>query len=535
MELLQENKVYLYAEYKINEEIKCQVIPSGNISDIIYEDGMTNVCFKNIIKRDGVFIDCTKNNLDYYSIGTLVTCKEVRTMIESNDPQLDEDDDTKKEIMEFTKYIDPNTKFFINPKKKFYINPSSKAIMPKLDGNPIYIDKTQIIKGDNCWYIELHNDDDVKYERTFLGDKKYRGQECIKYYFVLMCEYQINGEKRNIVIHREETEHQKSDYNHSDLDSTIDKAKELIIGSEYKFEGFGGVTPLYRYNTEDSSCVFHDNKSLIEGQNTVTVTGSGDAVLDLFMNGANKIVSFDINKMAKFWAELKLIAVKHLNYHEYRTLIATFDFDIYSKINHYLTPNTKKVWDELFDFCSLRGIKMDGKQSNLIYENNLFFTANKSVENPNGYCNEDNYLRLQEILRDKSIDDVSFITCDIYDLPKEVDLSEYSYAYLSNIMDFLVGIDKYDVNEIAVERFKEYVLKSLKPSMKENSNIDLCYISDDWHFDISKRIYSNIFSKDEGFFTIPLSNPNCKAKRLLYSPLLRENLRSHGKENDSRE
>ena len=37
MDRLEENTVYLYAEYKINDETKCQVIPSGNISDLIYE------------------------------------------------------------------------------------------------------------------------------------------------------------------------------------------------------------------------------------------------------------------------------------------------------------------------------------------------------------------------------------------------------------------------------------------------------------------------------------------------------------------
>ena len=76
MDRLEENTVYLYAEYKINDETKCQVIPSGNISDLIYEEGMKEVCFKNIIYDDGVLIDCTLNNSGTYSLGIPVISKE---------------------------------------------------------------------------------------------------------------------------------------------------------------------------------------------------------------------------------------------------------------------------------------------------------------------------------------------------------------------------------------------------------------------------------------------------------------------------
>ena len=107
-------------------------------------------------------------------------------------------------------------------------------------------------------------------------------------------------------------------------------------------------------------------------------------------------------------------------------------------------------------------------------------------------------------------------------MPNLIDLSKCSYAYLSNIMDFLVGIDKLEIDESAVEKFKEFVSQLLS-SMKENANIDLCYISENWHLGISKKIYSEKFPYYEGYCTMPLSNPNCKASVLSYrSDLLKK-------------
>ena len=522
MDRLEENTVYLYAEYKINDETKCQVIPSGNISDLIYEEGMKEVCFKNIIYDDGVLIDCTLNNSGTYSLGIPVISKEFIEMYENNDLRIKKGN-TINDAYEYFKenhLMDAN--LIIMPNNQIIFNLNSKSVMPKINGEPIYISKSDIIKGNNYWYIELHEGNSVKYEKTYLGDKKYRGQKCDYYSFVLVTEYQVDGKEMHKIIHRDKTNYLYSEYNPSKLDLIIDQAKALLESHDYKFKDFSGVTPLYRFNSEDSACVFMDNKSLITGQNVVTVTGSGDAILDLFMNGAKKIVSFDINSMAAFWAELKFVAAKYLNYQDYLNLINNLNYDIYSKISYYLNPNTKKLWDELYNFCDLREIRIDGEQSNLIYHTS-FLSFDYSQDNLNGYCNEDNYYRLQKILSNKSISDVSFVTCDIFDLPNSADLSNYSYAYLSNIMDFLVGIDKLEIDESAVEKFKDFVSQSLLPSMKEDANIDLCYISENWHLGKSKKIYSEKFSEDEGYRKTPLSNTNCKASVLSFRSYLRKN------------
>jgi len=91
-------------------------------------------------------------------------------------------------------------------------------------------------------------------------------------------------------------------------------------------------------------------------------------------------------------------------------------------------------------------------------------------------------------------------------------------------MDFLVGIDNNRVDEKKVERFKKYVLEELLPSMKKDANVDLSYISDNWHlFTDSRSVYSKMFRRDEGFCNNILSNHKSNARVLSFrSSLLRE-------------
>ena len=73
---------------------------------------------------------------------------------------------------------------------------------------------------------------------------------------------------------------------------------------------FAGYTPVYSFNTEDSASVFHHFRDYIKGQKVLTVTGSGDAILDLLLYGAKKIVSFDVNKSTIFYSKLKIAFIK---------------------------------------------------------------------------------------------------------------------------------------------------------------------------------------------------------------------------------
>lgn len=492
-------QVYLYAEYIINNILKRQLLPSNILSDLVYEDGMTSVTIKKCIKVDDKYIDCTSTS-ETYSIGVPITAEEYIEMYEKSDPRINKDEGTYQSLKE----LGNRHKYIIFPNKKIGFQYHSQTINPKNDKELILIDDNSLIKGKNYWYIKLIKDNQVRYERTFLGDKKYRGQNCDSYSFALVCEYEMNNEKKRVILLEETKTYLPSNYNNSKVDSIIDKAKNLV-SNEYKFEGFSGVSPLYKYNTEDSASVFYRHNDKIMGQNVITITGSGDAILDLFMNGAEKIISFDSNELTQYWAELKFIAAKYLSYDDFLKLINNFDQDLYNKISQYLTKNTKKFWDEIILFSNTINTDLNSDSSLLFYKSSIF-SSNCTYKNPVGYCNKDNYYRMQESLKNKSIDDIQFITCDIYDLPNKVDLRNYSYAYFSNVLDFICGVDKYVINQDKLEEFKQFIQTQIIPSMKENSNIDLCYLSSSWHMGLDDSQYESIYKRDDGFIREDLYN-----------------------------
>jgi len=492
-------QVYLYAEYKINNIIKRQLIPSNILSDLVYENGMTSVTIKKCIKVDDKYIDCTSTS-ETYSIGVPITAEEYIEMYEKSDPRINKNEGTYQSLKE----MGNRHKYIIFPNKEIGFQYYSQTINPKNDKELILIDDNSLIKGKNYWYIKLIEDNQVRYERTILGDKKYRGQNCDSYSFALVCEYEMNNEKKRVILLEESKTYLPSNYNNSKVDSIIDKAKNLV-SKEYKFEGFSGVSPLYKYNTEDSASVFNRHNDKIMGQNVITITGSGDAILDLFMNGAEKIISFDSNELTQYWAELKFIAAKYLSYDDFLKLINIFDQELYNNISQYLTKNTKKFWDEIILFSNTINTDLNSDSSLLFYKSSIF-SSNCTYKNPVGYCNKDNYYRMQESLKNKSIDDIQFITCDIYDLPNKVDLRNYSYAYFSNVLDFICGVDKYVINQDKLEEFKQFIQTQIIPSMKENSNIDLCYLCSSWHMGLDGSLYESIYKRDDGFIREDLYN-----------------------------
>ena len=137
----------------------------------------------------------------------------------------------------------------------------------------------------------------------------------------------------------------------------------------------------------------------------------------------------------------------------------------------------------------------------------LLRDINKTIENDKSYYNDENYLKLQKVLQSNSLEDITFVNCDLFDLPDEVDLSLSSYAYLSNIMDFIVGINEnninpdYRVNQLKM--FKEFILTRLLSSLKENANIDLSYINPNWHYKSNMVDYTQINQLREGFILEP--------------------------------
>ncbi|MDE5630645.1 MAG: hypothetical protein K2I70_03500 [Bacilli bacterium] len=182
----------------------------------------------------------------------------------------------------------------------------------------------EIVEAKIEWYIEYkkYGDDKWYIKPTFCSDKKFRYEPAIENYrFAKVAVYEINGSFYNNVIEREDIVYENNNHetnNRDEIEEAIDAVKTLIYGKNQNSEMFAGYTRVYPFNTEDSSSVFRVQEDKIRSKDTLTVTGSGDALLDLFMNGASTVTCFDINGLAKFYALLKFSFVKTgMSYHEF--------------------------------------------------------------------------------------------------------------------------------------------------------------------------------------------------------------------------
>ncbi|MER0438555.1 DUF3419 family protein [Emticicia sp. W12TSBA100-4] len=83
------------------------------------------------------------------------------------------------------------------------------------------------------------------------------------------------------------------------------------------------------------------------------ITGSGARPLDLLIDNPKKIISVDFNVTQNHLLALKIAAYQSLNYAEFRSFIGLENKfsrkDLYTKLSHLLTIETKNYWDKNFN------------------------------------------------------------------------------------------------------------------------------------------------------------------------------------------
>lgn len=497
---------------------------------IKYEDGMHTFKF---IKYFNVKID----NKEYYIVigerdksyafGMSETLRNLIARTENGERFVGYDKDL---IDDYISRHGDNYTFWVTGRKVLVLD----YIQNKVPVSQVYdntsdmdLHEDEIVDAKIEWYIEYkkYGDDKWYIKPTFCSDKKFRYDPAIeKYRFAKVAVYEINGSSYNNVIEREDIVYENNNHetnNRDEIEEAIDAAKTLIYGKNQNSEIFAGYTRVYPFNTEDSSSVFRVQEDKIRNKDTLTVTGSGDALLDLFMNGASTVTCFDINGLAKFYALLKFSFVKAgMSYHEFETFFLGKDAvilskEIYDKYSSCLDKNLKQFWDGIYEFLYVNNRKLLNSDHNLFYKIYDFFgTANKSYHNNCSYFgNEENYTKLQEILKSKTLNDINFIDSSLFDLPEKLAGKKYGYAYLSNILDFT---DLYFDNKEEIDRqlsFKEFVLNNLANIVEDNGTIDVGFIAENWQL---SSTYTLVFSNVEGFDIKDLKPYNEKDKVIVF-------------------
>ena len=167
---------------------------------------------------------------------------------------------------------------------------------------------------------------------------------------------------------------------------------------------------IYPFTTENIAGYMKDLD--LTGKRIITVTGSGDQIINVILQGCNDITTFDLNPLTKEFMDLKLKKIKELSLEEYIKYFSNLDKDKY---------------------------------------NYKYFDIDNKID-CNMYLNEEKYNIIKERLDEVSI---TFIESNLKDL--ELD-SNYDYMFLSNIADYIeMFCNNLSDYKKLIDRFLEHV------------------------------------------------------------------------------
>lgn len=227
----------------------------------------------------------------------------------------------------------------------------------------------------------------------------------------------------------------------------IKKAREIIASSKKKFIGFNTDTFIYRFTNE--SIELYKNY-LMNRKKVLSVTASGDQILNSILFGSKEIDSFDISRFPKYYFELKKAAIETLTRDEFidffvgKHLSSLVGFiscykglendklkEYYSGFNNNMDKDYKKFWDEIFDIYDI----------NQVFYSSLFFSDDCHFQALNPYLYDKNYEKLQKNIKNAK---VKHYIGDIRQISGMLN-KEYDLVNLSNIINYIDSDEYKDI------------------------------------------------------------------------------------------
>lgn len=263
------------------------------------------------------------------------------------------------------------------------------------------------------------------------------------------------------------------------ISKTLKYVKSKLYSLDYAH--FNDSCPMYTLTTENIASYL--KRINIKDKKVLTVTSSGDHMLNMAFKDCKKIDCFDINKNAYYMQKLKIEALKILSYDEFldfftdceecKTIVEpisyhrkinenpfTFSFEQYKKIRENLSEDLKFYWDNMY-----KTFNKDGKK---LSDTICICNDKKTAKKINLYLqNEKNYTELKEKIDDVKIDYYNIDVLKLYKLKEKYDM-----IFLSNIYRYLIeDLER----KITPEQFNEYVEQDLQKILNQNGKIALFY------------------------------------------------------------
>lgn len=196
-------------------------------------------------------------------------------------------------------------------------------------------------------------------------------------------------------------------------------------------------SPMYIYATEMVSDYY--SKLNIKNKRVLSVTGSGDQIINAYFFGAKEVVGFDINKYASFFLELKVSAILNLTYQEFirffgKDMVSgTLDIKLYNKLNQNLSSPARKFFDKIYQKFKNNGRRL--LKSDYFRQRAMILSSAAHI---NIYLkNEKNYLKCRGIMQNKKLQSLELDVNDIL-INKKLK-GKFDVINLSNVLNYLTG------------------------------------------------------------------------------------------------
>ena len=230
--------------------------------------------------------------------------------------------------------------------------------------------------------------------------------------------------------------------------SKLDK----LINNSTRSNTFKSFDTAYLLTTENINGYMHG----MSGQDVLTVCSSGDHFLSALFDGAFSIDLFDINEFTLYALNLKIAAIRCLNYEEYLTYIGiinrlgTLDYNLYLKLRSELTDLYRESFDYLYEQSENNGLKM-------LNESSVFYndrTDGEIMLSNCDYYEESNFYALKKLLNSRDFD-INFTRTNLFDLPYKLD-KKYDSIFLSNINDYQKAEKILEITNILKDYLNDY-------------------------------------------------------------------------------
>lgn len=217
---------------------------------------------------------------------------------------------------------------------------------------------------------------------------------------------------------------------------------------------FGTNSKIYAFTTENLSGYFASLK--LKDKTILTVGGSGDHVINSYLYGAKEVTAFDINIYAKYYADLKIIALKNLAFDEFKEFFMrnnyskTMNLNIYNnKLRYKLNKDSKTFFDFHYSIDRTGYNLRESCIFNNEYDNNeLKISINPYLHS------EKKYNLVKEKIKNQ---DIKWIQSDIQNISNKLN-NIYDVILLSNISDYANSL--YPDDKTYLEK---YYLKTIIP------------------------------------------------------------------------